>query len=90
MAVDPPTPPTKTTEALRANLRAVNAELAGMKDAWEAEKRALLGEKAVLQDAAARLNSQVRTAQSEIQKLTQTERAGEKARAGIQGVSACR
>ena len=86
MATDPPTPPTKTSEGLRANLRAVNAELASMKQAWEEEKRRLLGEQAALQDAASRLNAQVRTAKSEIQKLAETERAREKEKAGIEGV----
>jgi len=50
-----------------------------MKKQWEAEKKQLLGEKAVLQDAAKRLNLQIRSAKEEVK----TERA----RAGSQGVS---
>lgn len=48
---NPPTPPTKTSDALRLDLRAVNQQLDSMKQRWEDEKRQLLGEKAVLQDA---------------------------------------
>lgn len=47
-----------------------------MKKQWEEEKRKLLGEKAVLQDAAKRLNVQVQTAQLDA-----------KTKAGNQGVS---
>ncbi|CCM02679.1 uncharacterized protein FIBRA_04784 [Fibroporia radiculosa] len=82
---EPPTPPTKTSEALRANLREVTSQLASMKKTWQEEKRQLLGEKAVLQDATTRLNAEVRDAKNEVRKLVETERAGEKARAGIQG-----
>ncbi|KAI0954730.1 hypothetical protein AcW1_006527 [Taiwanofungus camphoratus] len=78
---DPPTPPTKTSEALRRNLQAVNSQLASMKKAWDEEKRQLLGEKAVLQDATNRLNMQVRDANY---KLTETERVGERVRASVQ------
>lgn len=81
---DPPTPPTKTSEALRRNLQAVNSQLASMKKAWDEEKRQLLGEKAVLQDATNRLNMQVRDANY---KLTETERVGERVRASVQEVS---
>jgi chromosome segregation ATPase len=45
---EPPTPPTRTSEALRTDLRAVNAELERMKGAWAAERRRLLGENAAL------------------------------------------
>ncbi|KAL6300868.1 hypothetical protein BKA93DRAFT_500905 [Sparassis latifolia] len=83
LATEPPTPPTKTSEALRASLQTVNAQLASMKKAWDQEKRKLLGEKAVLQDAAKRLNLEVREAKNEIQRFAETERAGEKARADI-------
>ncbi|KII85948.1 hypothetical protein PLICRDRAFT_114966 [Plicaturopsis crispa FD-325 SS-3] len=82
LPTNPPTPPTKTSEALRANLQSVNAQLDNMKRQWEEEKRQLLGEKAVLQDAADKLNHQVRVAKDEVKK---TERAGEKARVGLQG-----
>lgn len=76
---EPPTPPTKTSEGLRANLLSVNAQLDTMKKQWETEKNKLLGEKAVLQDAAKRLNLQIRSAKEEVK----TERL----RAGSQGVS---
>ncbi|KAI0664228.1 hypothetical protein C8Q70DRAFT_225129 [Cubamyces menziesii] len=84
LPTEPPTPPTRTTEALRSELREVNAQLESMKRAWEDEKRKLLGENAVLQDAATRLNVEVRNAKDEIRKFADAERLGEKARAGIQ------
>lgn len=86
LPTEPPTPPTRTSEALRADLQKVNAQLSSMKKAWEEETRRLLGENVVLQDAATRLNAQVRDAQNEARRLAETERAGEKARVGIQGV----
>jgi len=58
--------PTKTSEALRANLHSVNAQLDMTKKQWEAERQQLLGEKAVLQDAAKRLNLQIRNAKEEV------------------------
>lgn len=82
---EPPTPK-KTSEALRASLRNVNNQLATMRKAWEEEKRQLLGEKAVLQDAAKRLNLQMRTAEDELKRMSETERAGERARADVQEV----
>lgn len=57
-----------------------------MKKQWEEEKRQLLGEKAVLQDAANRLNTQIRIAKDETKRVAESERAGEKMRVGIQGV----
>lgn len=78
LPTEPPTPPTKTSEGLKANLRSVNTQLDKMKRQWEEEKKNLLGEKAVLQDAAKRLNLQVRNAKEDVK----TERA----RAGSQGV----
>ncbi|EPQ56284.1 hypothetical protein GLOTRDRAFT_115600 [Gloeophyllum trabeum ATCC 11539] len=83
-ATDPPTPPTKTSDALRANLRAVNQELESMKKQWAEEKRQLLGEKAVLQDAANRLNLQVAEASSEAKKVKQDHRANEQAKYSLQ------
>jgi hypothetical protein len=58
-----------------------------MQKEWKKEKRQLLGEKAVLEDAANRLNAQVRDAKEEVKRITETGRAGEKMRAGSQGVS---
>ena len=83
---EPPTPPTKTSEALRANLQSVNSHLETMKKEWEDQKRKLIGEKAVLQDAANRLNAQVRTAKEEARKVAESGHAKEKTKAGIQGV----
>ena len=73
---DPLTPPSKTTEALKAELRSVSKELALMKKGWQEEKRQLLGDKAILQDATHRLNAQVREAE---ERAADRERAGDKA-----------
>ncbi|GLB41649.1 putative pericentrin-AKAP-450 domain of centrosomal targeting protein [Lyophyllum shimeji] len=82
---EPPTPPTRTGEALRAELQSVNAHLESMKKEWEQERRTLLGEKAVLQDAANRLNAQVKDAKEEMKKVAESGRAGERAAASAQG-----
>jgi uncharacterized protein (DUF3084 family) len=82
LQTEPPTPPTKTSEALRGNLQSLET----MKKEWEAEKRKLIGEKAVLQDAANRLNVQVRTVREEARKVAESEHAKEKLRTGVQGV----
>jgi predicted nucleic acid-binding Zn-ribbon protein len=87
LPTEPPTPPTKTSEALRTNLQSVNSHLETMKKEWEAERRRLVGEKAVLQDAANRLNVQVRTAREDARKVVESEHAKEKLRTGVQGVS---
>ncbi|KAK0466948.1 uncharacterized protein EV420DRAFT_1260439 [Desarmillaria tabescens] len=80
LASEPPTPPTKTSEALRANLQSLNSQLSSMKKQWEQEREQLQGEKAVLQDVANRLNDQVRQAKEEATKISQTEKAGQKIR----------
>ena len=80
-------PPTRNSEVLRAELREVNAQLDNMKHTRETERNKLLGENAVLQDAATRLNAEVRDAKDELRKYASAERAGERARAGIQSVS---
>ncbi|EIW75087.1 hypothetical protein CONPUDRAFT_169516 [Coniophora puteana RWD-64-598 SS2] len=49
-------------DALTAELQAVNVQLRDLQKEWQREKEELLGENAVLQDAAERLNNQVRTA----------------------------
>ncbi|KAF7308394.1 PACT-coil-coil domain-containing protein [Mycena chlorophos] len=83
---EPPTPPTRTTDALRSDLRSVNANLNKMKKQWEEEKERLLGEKAVLQDAANRLNVKARTAEDEArQAAAATKRSADKVKAGIEG-----
>lgn len=83
---NPPTPPTKTSEALRLDLRSVNAQLDAMKKQWQDEKRQLLGEKAVLQDAANRMNIEVRNAKDEARRAAEAERAGRRSRVDTQGV----
>lgn len=87
MSLEPPTPPTRTSEKLKADLEAVNSQLSSMKKQWEQERRRLVGDNAALQDATTRLNVEVRQAKSEIQRYAETERAHEKAKAGMQGVS---
>ncbi|KAI0675751.1 hypothetical protein C8Q78DRAFT_964116 [Trametes maxima] len=84
LPAEPPTPPTRTTEALRSELKGVNQQLESMRRQWEEEKRKLLGENAVLQDAATRLNVEVRNAKDEIRKYADAGRQGDKARAGIE------
>ena len=49
-----------------------------MKKEWEEERRQLVGEKAVLQDAAKRLNVQVRIAKEEARKVVESGRSEEK------------
>jgi hypothetical protein len=58
-----------------------------MKRQWEEEKKKLLGEKAVLQDAANRLNVKVRTAEEEARMIAETKKVGERQRVGVEGVS---
>ena len=75
--------PVKSSESLKAELQAVNKELASMKKQWREEKRQLLGDNAVLKDAANRLNHQIRDAKERVE---QTERRSEKTRNGVLGV----
>ncbi|KAE9397790.1 hypothetical protein BT96DRAFT_883573 [Gymnopus androsaceus JB14] len=84
LPTEPPTPPTKTSDALRANLRTVNTQLEQTKKQWEDEKRKILGEKAVLQDAANRLNVEVRDAKAEVAKASETQKANGRLRQDIQ------
>lgn len=72
--------PVKTSEALKDELRAVNRELASMKKHWQEERRQLLGDNAVLKDAADRLNLQMRDARD---RAEHKERTHEKTRAGV-------
>lgn len=92
---NPPTPPTKTSDALRLDLQVVNQQLDAMKLRWDNEKRQLLGEKAVLQDAANRMNMEVRSAKDEAKRATEAGRRSrvdtreiEKARAVIADLEA--
>ena len=87
LPAEPPTPPTKTSEKLRTDLRAVNRQLALMQDQWEDERRKLTGENAVLQDATKRLNAEVRNAKSELQRQMEWEKTGERDKATMQSVS---
>ncbi|KAF9048336.1 hypothetical protein BDZ89DRAFT_1057909 [Hymenopellis radicata] len=84
MATEPPTPPTRTSEALRVNLRSVNSQLASMKKDWEKERQQLVKEKAVLQDVANRLNDKIRNATEEAAKASQAEKTGQALRGDIQ------
>ena len=61
-----------------------------MQEQWEREKRQLLGEKAILQDTAHKLNLQVRTAQDEAQRSVESGKAVQKARVSAQAVSLIR
>ncbi|VDB90659.1 unnamed protein product [Peniophora sp. CBMAI 1063] len=67
--------PSRSPETLKAELRAVNKELTLMKKQWLDEKRQLMGDKAVLQDAASKLNSQMREVE---RRADDVERAGER------------
>lgn len=58
-----------------------------MKEQWEREKQQLLGEKAILQDAAHKLNLQVRSAQDEAKRSTESGKAAQKAKVSVQAVS---
>ena len=87
---EPPTPPSRTSEALRSEIREVKTKLDDMKHTWEVESKKLLGENDVLQDAATRLNKEVLDAKDEIRKYASAERAGELTRAIIQDfISRC-
>ncbi|TCD69492.1 hypothetical protein EIP91_007422 [Steccherinum ochraceum] len=81
---EPPTPPTRTSEKLRLDLLAVNKRLETMQDQWEGERRKLTGENAVLQDATKRLNAEVRSAKSELERYVDIERTGERGKAAMQ------
>ncbi|KAG8221048.1 hypothetical protein J3R82DRAFT_2558 [Butyriboletus roseoflavus] len=82
---NPPTPLIKSSEALRVELQNVNAQLDIMKKQWQDEKRQLMGEKAVLQDAANRMNIEVRNAKQEVRKAIEAERESRRSRVGTQG-----
>jgi len=58
-----------------------------MKEQWEQEKEQLLGEKALLQDTAYKLNLQVRSAQDEAKRSAESGKVAQKARASVQAVS---
>lgn len=88
LLANPPTPLIKSSEALRQELQNVHAQLDTMKKQWQDEERQLLGEKAVLQDAANRMNIEVRNAKQEARKAVEAERESRKSRADTQEVGA--
>jgi hypothetical protein len=69
-------------------LQAVNKHLDGLKTQWEEEKKKLLGEKAVLENAASRLNGQVKSSKDEVRKVAESNRVSDKSRANVQSVRA--
>ncbi|KAJ3512287.1 hypothetical protein NLJ89_g3604 [Agrocybe chaxingu] len=81
---EPPTPPTRTSEALKANIQAVNNHLEQLKKQWEHEKERLMSEKAVLENAANRLNGQVKSSQEQARKVAESTRVADKAKATVQ------
>jgi len=83
---NPPTPPTKSSEALRLDLQSVNAELDAMKKEWQAEKRRALSEKAVLEDAASRMKIEARSAKEETKRIMEAEKANRGRKADNQEV----
>jgi len=58
-----------------------------MKEQWERERKQLLGEKALLQDTAHKLNLQVRSAQDEAKRSAENGKVAQKARVSVQAVS---
>ena len=58
-----------------------------MKVQWEREKKQLLGEKALLQDTAHKLNLQVRSAQDEAKRYAENGKVAQKAKVSVQAVS---
>ena len=58
-----------------------------MKEQWELEKNQLLGEKAILQDTAHKLNLQVRSAWDEAKRSAESGKAAQTARVSVQAVS---
>ena len=61
-----------------------------MKEQWEREKKRLLGEKALLQDTAHKLNLQVRSARDEAKRSAESGKAAQTARVSVQAVSSVR
>ncbi|TFK29615.1 hypothetical protein FA15DRAFT_581743 [Coprinopsis marcescibilis] len=73
MMSEPPTPPTRTTEALKAQLQAANASLEHLREEMEE-----------LQADNKRLGGQIRNAKAEVRKVADGRKAGDKARNGIE------
>ncbi|KAF8645080.1 hypothetical protein AX16_008138 [Volvariella volvacea WC 439] len=73
LPTEPPTPPTRSSDVLRANVHSLNMQLDTMKAQWEAERRKLIGEKAALQDTAKRLNAEIEGVRAEARRATESE-----------------
>lgn len=65
----------------------MNQRLQEIKNQWEREKKQLLGEKAILQDTAQKLNLQARSAQDEAKRSSESSKAAQKAKVSVQTVS---
>jgi hypothetical protein len=83
---EPPTPPTRTSENLRANIQSLNVHLDALKAQSLEQKRNLEIEKATLQETANRLNLQVHSAKGEIKRAAENERVVSKRSADTEGV----
>jgi len=70
--------PARSREALQAALEKVNNELSGLKKLWTAERQSLMGEKAMLKDAANKLTAEVKAESAKVEK--ERRRAKEAAR----------
>ncbi|KAF5379308.1 hypothetical protein D9757_007667 [Collybiopsis confluens] len=84
LPTEPPTPATKTGDALRANLRTVTSQLQDTKRQWESEKRKLMGENVALQDATNRLNIEVQQAKAEANKVSEAHKTDGRLRQDVQ------
>ena len=62
LPAEPPTPPTRTSETLRAELKEVNAHLDSMRRAWEDERRKLP------RTLSSRLRPPIRTSNADIRR----------------------
>ncbi|KIY70545.1 hypothetical protein CYLTODRAFT_391816 [Cylindrobasidium torrendii FP15055 ss-10] len=84
MASEPPTPPTRTSDALKSDLRSVNDHLATLKKDWERERQKLINEKGALEDMANKLNDKIRAFSTDAAKASQKEKADSALRSDIQ------
>ncbi|KIJ55564.1 hypothetical protein M422DRAFT_151101 [Sphaerobolus stellatus SS14] len=66
---NPRTPPSKKVETLSQALQTKTTELDALRSQWDTERRHLLGEKAVLQDATKRLNKELNATKSEAKRV---------------------
>jgi hypothetical protein len=77
----------KSSDALRAELQAANADLASLKRKWDGEGKRLKEENAVLKDATHRLNAEIRQAKQEAKRAVELAFADGKEAADIQEVN---